>query len=106
MQTGLKSNIDEAVIKRALENNLSGYMEQFTKVDEIPFDFARRRLSVIVNSDNQNILITKGAVEEILSICTTIKSKRNSLPITKEIQNNILSTRTSNYTHPRRSTRL
>ena len=90
MQTGLKSNIDEAVIKRALENNLSGYMEQFTKVDEIPFDFARRRLSVIVNSDNQNILITKGAVEEILSICTTIKSKSNILPITKEIKNNIL----------------
>jgi len=90
MQTGLKSNIDEAVIKRALENNLSGYMEQFTKVDEIPFDFARRRLSVIVNSENQNILITKGAVEEILSICTTIKSKNDILPITKEIKNNIL----------------
>lgn len=90
MQTGLKSNIDEAVIKRALENNLSSYMEQFTKVDEIPFDFARRRLSVIVNSDNQNILITKGAVEEILSICTTIKSQKNILPITKEIKNNIL----------------
>ena len=90
-QTGLKSNIDEAVIKRALENNLSTYLEQFNKVDEIPFDFSRRRLSVIVSSENANTLITKGAVEEILSISSTIKSKDGQiLPITKDIKNNIL----------------
>lgn len=90
-QTGLKSNIDEAVIKRALENNLSTYLEQFNKVDEIPFDFSRRRLSVVVNSENANTLITKGAVEEILSISSTIKSKDGQiLPITKDIKSNIL----------------
>lgn len=90
-QTGLKSNIDEAVIKRALENNLSTYLEQFNKIDEIPFDFSRRRLSVVVNSENANTLITKGAAEEILSISSTIKSKDSQiLPITKDIKNNIL----------------
>lgn len=88
-QTGLKGNIDEAVIKRGLENELSEYAKKYEKVDEIPFDFSRRRLSVIVNDNEKNILITKGAVEEILSICSFVEYKGDVFSITKEIKENI-----------------
>lgn len=88
-QTGLKGSIDEAVINRALKNNLSNLADEFKKVDEIPFDFSRRRLSVIVENDNEKLLITKGAVEEILNICTTIDYEHEIKPITKEIKDNI-----------------
>ena len=88
-QTGLKGNIDEAVIKRGLENDMGNYTEKYKKVDEIPFDFARRRLSVIVTDGEKKQMITKGAVEEILNICTMVDYKGQVSPITKEIKDNI-----------------
>ena len=88
-QTGLKGSIDEAVINRALKNNLSNLVNEYKKVDEIPFDFTRRRLSVVVSNDDGKLLITKGAAEEILSICNTIDYKHEIMPITKEIKDNI-----------------
>ncbi len=88
-QTGLKGSIDEAVINRALKNNLGNLVDEYKKVDEIPFDFSRRRLSVIVENNGDKLLITKGAVEEILSICTTIDYNHELIPITKEIKENI-----------------
>lgn len=88
-QTGLKGNIDEAVIKRGLENNMGEFSEKYKKIDEIPFDFSRRRLSVIVNDGNKTQLITKGAVEEILSICTMVDYQGEVSPITKEMKDNI-----------------
>lgn len=89
-QTGLKGNIDEAVIKRALKSELGTLADEFKKIDEIPFDFSRRRLSVIVEGkDKEKLLITKGAVEEILSICNTIDYNHELMPITKEIKENI-----------------
>lgn len=88
-QTGLKGNIDEAVIKRGVENDMGNYTEKYKKVDEIPFDFARRRLSVIVTDGEKKQMITKGAVEEILNICTMVDYKGQVSPITKEIKDNI-----------------
>ena len=88
-QTGLKGNIDEAVIARGLENGMSEYIEKYRVVDEIPFDFTRRRLSVAVSDGTKTQLITKGAVEEILSICTMVDYKGNVQPITKEIKDNV-----------------
>ena len=88
-QTGLKGSIDEAVIKRATENNLMELTVKYKIVDEIPFDFSRRRLSVIVTDGEKRQLITKGAVEEILSICTMIDYKGQVSKITKEIKDNI-----------------
>ena len=88
-QTGLKGNIDEAVIKRGLENGLGNFRETYKKVDEIPFDFARRRLSVIVSDGAKKQMITKGAVEEILNICTLIDNNGQVEPITKSIKDNI-----------------
>ena len=68
-QTGLKNLIDKAVIKHTEENNTFN-PSAFQKLDEIPFDFARRRMSVIVKDiSGEHTMVCKGAVEEILSIC-------------------------------------
>ena len=88
-QTGLRSNIDEAVIKRATENNIESLSNNYKKIDEIPFDFTRRRLSVIVSDGTKTQLITKGAVEEILSISTMIDYQGQVSPITNEIKENM-----------------
>ena len=89
-QTGLKGNIDEAVIQRGLEHNMSEISAQYIKVDEIPFDFSRRRLSVVVqDKNNKKQLITKGAVEEILNICTMVDYRGTVSSLTKEIKENI-----------------
>lgn len=88
-QTGLKGNIDEAVIKRGIENNLDDLKNKYKKIDEIPFDFSRRRLSVIVSDGQKNQLITKGAVEEILEICSFVDYKGQVSNITKDMKENI-----------------
>ena len=89
-QTGLKSNIDEAVIKRGLQNEMGNFKNIYTKIDEIPFDFSRRRLSVVVSDGKKKQLITKGAVEEILNICTMVDYEGKVESITKDIKENIL----------------
>lgn len=88
-QTGLNGSIDEAIIKRALENDLAEITHQYTKIDEIPFDFTRRMLSVIVKDDKEEKIITKGAVEEILSICNFVKYKNEVSDITTAIKDKI-----------------
>ena len=89
-QTGLKGNIDEAVIARTAKTELKGIEEKYEKIDEIPFDFSRRRLSVVVSDGKKKQLITKGAVEEILSICTMVDYKGEVSEINREIKQNIL----------------
>ena len=89
-QTGLDGNIDKAVISRALENGLDHLKDDYAVVDEIPFDFTRRMLSVIVTDKSSHLkMITKGAVEEILNICTKVSYKNEVSNITPEIKKNI-----------------
>ena len=88
-QTGLRGNIDEAVVNRGLENDMGKYTEKYKLVDEIPFDFSRRRLSVIVTDGEKKQMITKGAVEEILELCTLVDYKGQVSPITNKIKENI-----------------
>ena len=89
-QKGLKGNIDEAVITRGLQHNMKEIASKYKKLDEIPFDFSRRRLSVIVSDDaGKTQMITKGAIEEILSICSLACYNSEVFPITKDIKNNI-----------------
>lgn len=87
-QTGLKGNIDEAVIKRVTESGLQKIAEEYSKVDEVPFDFSRRRLSVILvpkgKKEPMQLMITKGAVEEVLSICTQVQEQDEIRPMTGE----------------------
>ncbi len=88
-QTGLKGSIDEAILKRAEKENVTYLKNKFTKINEIPFDFVRRCLSVIISSDDGLRIITKGAIEEILSMCTTAEDNGKIIPITNELKNNI-----------------
>ena len=64
-QTGLKSPLDEAILKHE-DIDIS----RFKKIDEVPFDFVRRRVSVVVEQERQRFFIAKGAPEEILKVCS------------------------------------
>ncbi len=71
-QTGLKNILDKAVLEHSELHNYIKVEEDFEKIDEIPFDFHRRRMSVILEMKNgKHLLICKGAVEEMLSICSS-----------------------------------
>lgn len=90
-QTGIKSNIDEAVIERGLKENILDKLSFYEKFDEIPFDFTRRKLSVAIKISDDNILITKGAVEEMLTISNKILINNIQIPITNSHKENIFS---------------
>lgn len=91
-QTGLRSLMDEAIIDRAEEQIESGELpsgliSDYTKVDEIPFDFERRRMSVVVcDKDGKTQLITKGAVEELLNISAYVEYNGKILELTEELK--------------------
>lgn len=97
-QTGLKNLMDISIIERTKELStneitLQNLFDTYVKVDEIPFDFERRRMSVVIsNKSGKTELITKGAVEEILSICKYVEYKGKLEPISDEIKDEILST--------------
>ena len=80
-QTGLKNLMDVAVLEHVHLQRRALVDDRYRKVDEIPFDFRRRRMSVVVEDDEgQRLLITKGAVEEIFNICTQVEVKGQVLP--------------------------
>jgi Mg2+-importing ATPase len=71
-QTGLKNLLDVAVLDYAQQHEIVEKLQHYRKIDEIPFDFLRRRMSVVVrNGDNKNLLVCKGAIEEVLALCTS-----------------------------------
>jgi len=92
-QTGLKNLIDLAIINRATENNLEDTLLRYTRIDEIPFDFTRRRMSVVLMDENsKRQLITKGAVEEILSICSLVEWDGKILELTEDRKKRVMMT--------------
>ncbi len=85
-QTGLKNLMDLAIISRAEKEDLSWLKEAYVREDEIPFDFSRRRMSVVLrDKEGKRQLITKGAVEEMLSICSFIEIDGEVKPLTPEL---------------------
>ena len=73
-QTGLKNLLDRAVLEHVELQTELKLAQDYRKVDEIPFDFERRRMSVIVSErDDHHELICKGAVEEMLAVCTRVR---------------------------------
>ncbi|MFA9439292.1 magnesium-translocating P-type ATPase [Uliginosibacterium sp. sgz301328] len=85
-QTGLKNLLDVAVLEHAEVHRELEPAKNFRKVDEIPFDFNRRRMSVVVaEHDAHHLLITKGAVEEILAVCTQVRHGEAVEPLTPEL---------------------
>lgn len=97
-QTGYKNLMDVAIIQKTEEEEaddpqLVDLSEHYVKVDEIPFDFARRRLTTVVqNRDGKTQMVTKGAVEEMLSICSFAECGGKVRPMTKELKSRILAT--------------
>lgn len=83
-QTGWKNLMDVAVIDYFKKLGRELPDENITKVDEIPFDFSRRLLSVVVKTDNKNLMVTKGAVEEMQAICTHVMEDGKRVEITEE----------------------
>ena len=95
-QTGLKNLMDRAIINRtekeAEKHEIVRNLDQaFKKIDELPFDFERRRMSVLVRDDENVVsMVTKGALEEMLTISNSVEYKGNILPLTEEIRQEIL----------------
>nr|WP_307908164.1 hypothetical protein [Mycoplasmopsis bovis] len=79
-QTGLKNLLDLSIINKTdelsdIHEELRNIENVYEKIDEIPFDFNRKRMSVLVKNKNKNTgieMVTKGAVEEVLSVCNTL----------------------------------
>ena len=90
-QTGLKNLMDVAIINRAEKEDLTPLESVYVREDEIPFDFSRRRMSVVLRDrSGKRQLVTKGAVEEILSICSFLEVDGHVEPITDELKENAL----------------
>lgn len=84
-QTGLKNLIDKAIIEKAQQRKMLDDIIQYTKIDEIPFDFDRRRMSIILQSKiGEKQIITKGASEEVLKICKYVKDGNRVYMLTKQ----------------------
>ena len=83
-QTGLKSPLDEAILKHK-EIDTS----KIQKIDEVPFDFIRRRVSVVVERKGLRIFIAKGAPEEILKVCSYYELRRAVADLTEETRKKI-----------------
>ncbi len=83
-QTGIKSPLDEAILRfREVD------VKDYEKIDEVPFDFVRRRLSIVVEYQNQRFMITKGAPEEIAKICSFYEVGEVIADITDEVRRKI-----------------
>ena len=91
-QSGAKNLIDQAVLRCGESHLDRAVRERFMKLDELPFDFVRRRVSVLVEdtASKERCLICKGAVEEMLSICTHLQEGASLVPLTPERAHGLL----------------
>ena len=86
-QTGLKNLMDKAILSHVKELKLEHLKDAYTKVDEIPFDFIRRRMSVVIeDKKGKRQIISKGAVEEMLSICSHTEFNGEVQSLTDELK--------------------
>ncbi|HKE11992.1 MAG TPA: magnesium-translocating P-type ATPase [Myxococcota bacterium] len=86
-QTGLKNLLDRAVLERVPSERQRVLGTRYQKVDEIPFDFARRRMSVVVWTErSHDLLICKGATEEVLEICAYAEERGVVIPLTDDLR--------------------
>ncbi|ARC83253.1 magnesium-translocating P-type ATPase [Clostridium argentinense CDC 2741] len=90
-QTGLRNLMDVAILEHGKDQGFNELEKNYMKVDEIPFDFSRRRMSVVLkNKDGKRQLVTKGAVEEMLSICAFAEYNGEVVELTEKIKNKVL----------------
>lgn len=85
-QTGWKNLMDIAVINYYQETDRTLPFNEVIKIDEIPFDFSRRRMTAVVKADGHQIMVTKGAVEEMEQICQYAELDGKTIPLTDELR--------------------
>jgi len=90
-QSGQKNLMDIAVVCHADERGPTAKLLQYSKIDEMPFDFIRRRLSVIVEDQNgAQLMVSKGAVEEMLAVCTHTQEGNDIQVLDERARTNLL----------------
>ena len=94
-QTGLKNLLDVAVLDYATQHEIVYKLQHYKKVDEIPFDFMRRRMSVVVRDGDgkRNLIVCKGAIEEMLPLCVSADDNGSEaggvMPFTTEMRKEV-----------------
>ena len=88
-ETGIENPLDEAIVMCCERDGLA--KEGCTKVDEIPYDFVRKRLTIVVEKDGERLMITKGAFDNVLSICDAVDTKSGAQPLGDEARARLLS---------------
>ena len=83
--TGIKNLVDRAIIAYGNEHNIKEKVEGYEKIDEIPFDYNRKKMSVVVKHNDHYRIITKGALEEVLKSCTKVKINEESKTLTRKM---------------------
>lgn len=90
-QDGMKNLMDRAIVHFGEQAPGIDTLRHYTKIDEVPFDFIRRRLSIVVQDQAQNqLLICKGAVEEMISVCSQIEEHGHIQPLSEVRRNELL----------------
>ena len=87
--TGIKNLVDKAILKYGKLHGIDKKIEKYEKIDEIPFDYTRKRQSVVVKNKNSYLMITKGALEEIISNCKWVLEKGSKSKLNEEKIDNI-----------------
>ena len=85
--TGFKNIIDKAVIAYGKEKKVE--INNYSKIDEIPFDYTRKRMSIVVENGDEHYVITKGALEEIVKVCDMVRINNHEEKISKEIMEQV-----------------
>ena len=87
LSTGYKNIVDKAIIQYATNHNVD--ITDYKKIDEIPFDYMRKRASIVVENNDDISVIVKGALEEIIKVCDMALIKDKEVPISEKIINDV-----------------
>ena len=82
--TGIKNLVDKAILNYGKMHNIDKKIEKYEKIDEIPFDYTRKRQSVVVKNQSGYLMITKGALEEIISKCKWVMDKNAKIKLNQK----------------------
>lgn len=83
--TGMKNLVDRAIIEYGIKHKINEQVINYEKIDEIPFDYVRKKMSVVVKHDNHYRIITKGALEEVLKSCKDVKINNEHKTLTPKM---------------------
>ena len=88
--TGIKNLIDKAIVEYAKKNNVDNIKDDYIKIDEIPFDYERKLMSVVIeDKDKRYKMLTKGTTEQILNVCSKVKSNGKTIKLDYRLKKKI-----------------